>query len=950
MRLKTVDGSEVTVLIDIPEKPVGPLVPVLIPPVFGRPKEDMGALAEALIGNGCFLVFRPALLNTGDEAPGSHEYITMSSDEIVYWGKFLRTGEFRALIDAIRPGVDIANKAACVAASVGATMAFEAQSREPVFDAMALFSFVPDYIDMACRKIGRDYYDMVSLVWRYRFKGFPEMACLLSAVADQIARQTENGENARRYRLLATRLSSTEKASRSDFALSLEGIPFNGLAGLSKSLIGIWGCQYDLERNIAKAEYINIPLTFVIGDQDSYFCSEKMDEFLVAARRNGGVRRAIRLEGCDHQLRPFTAFERGAKEGISWLMRDLGVGGEYKPFSLAHIGMRRFYEIRGLALRHAKSMGFPPEFAQKVLLGKEDLGRMLRELFARPNEVAELAQLLERSKSERGGCSTILDDLEPGRLARIFSTAFEPGHYAPVAEGLGMVAGDAAILFSKAFAQQIAVRHFGGIVGALARKPETLLCLVQKFDSDVMEILGQRHALEAAQRAYQMVPAYRDFAGKNGVHSQPSTFEGFPVACKSDYIQKYPLESRCIGGTMPANGAIEESSGSSGVPTDWVRCQEEDDHLIGAGLIFYHYLFGAPDPKRPMVILSGFNQGAWASSSRTTVLGRYAAVVKDVGTDWEKILESMERLGIGPHYIIAGYPPFLRELVRIGGQRPGFAWSRYKVDLLHGGEGYSRGWRDYVQEHLGHDSRIVSGYGASDLEIGMACETPLSVTLRNQLEESKELREYFLETTRLPVFLGQYNPIQNFLEERHHLDGRRSVVATISNLAACQPRIRYDIGDEGRVLPYQKVREFIAERALDIDLSNSLPFPFLAIFGRLDGTISVDGGNIYPSQVEHALLGHARIGPLMRSFQMSRVEESDGSVRFRVDIEAFEDTGSGNSSIEEMAGNALTEHLCGVNADYRESLLHNPGLRPIVRVLPRGSLGVGKTIKNRYIA
>ena len=41
---------------------------------------------------------------------------------------------------------------------------------------------------------------------------------------------------------------------------------------------------------------------------------------------------------------------------------------------------------------------------------------------------------------------------------------------------------------------------------------------------------------------------------------------------KDNYVKKFDLESRCYGGRLPSPGTvIDESSGSSGIPNNWVR-------------------------------------------------------------------------------------------------------------------------------------------------------------------------------------------------------------------------------------------------------------------------------------------------------------------------------------------------------------------------------------------
>ncbi len=140
--------------------------------------------------------------------------------------------------------------------------------------------------------------------------------------------------------------------------------------------------------------------------------------------------------------------------------------------------------------------------------------------------------------------------------------------------------------------------------------------------------------------------------------------------------------------------------------------------------VYLRYCFG--DQK--YIVLNLFSMGAWATGFNMALASQSLGVVKSVGPDIDKILGTMRFFGNKYPYILNGYPPFLKHLMDEGEKR-GFDWKNHTIHILVGGEGMSEGLRDYL---LKYAKTVFSGYGASDLEIGMAGENPLTVMIRKQ--------------------------------------------------------------------------------------------------------------------------------------------------------------------------------------------------------------------------
>ena len=150
------------------------------------------------------------------------------------------------------------------------------------------------------------------------------------------------------------------------------------------------------------------------------------------------------------------------------------------------------------------------------------------------------------------------------------------------------------------------------------------------------------------------VPAYRDFL-KTKKFTKPS-FTNFcpniseiPIIDKENYIKIYPLENRCVNGAMPAKGlVIDESSGSSGAPTNWLRGRKERDRNTRFIKFGMQKLFG----KQPMFIINAFALGAWATGMNITMSCLTFAKVKSVGPELEKIENTIKQFGKNHQYIV----------------------------------------------------------------------------------------------------------------------------------------------------------------------------------------------------------------------------------------------------------------------------------------------------------
>jgi phenylacetate-CoA ligase len=467
-----------------------------------------------------------------------------------------------------------------------------------------------------------------------------------------------------------------------------------------------------------------------------------------------------------------------------------------------------------------------------------------------------------------------------------------------------------------------------------------LRALFGAVPAPILADLGLRRAERAALRASRRVPAYRAYLGEAAIDADAlvpfRVLRRLPETDKRTYVDRYGLLERCIDGQVPYPGTtIDESSGSTGTPYDWIRGSRERTVAHRNIGFFARYAFGT----QPLVTINAFSMGAWAAGFNMSLGMMRHGIVKSTGPDIEKIILSLRRLGPGFRFLISGYPPFLKHLLDEG-DAVGFPWDEFEIHALVGGEGMTEELRDLLLRRF---RSVYSGYGATDIEIGMAGESPVSIAVRRIARTHRDIRhELFGEDPRLPMVF-QYNPLIHYLEVNH----AGELICTVSRLDLLSPRVRYNVHDQGGIVDYATVRRVLARHGFDIanlGTTNEMlgpqgrlpwvdpvPLPFVWVNGRRDATISVMGANIYPEDVEAVLYEDQDVARRIHSFLLSVVDDADGTPRPEISLELTDLRGVDDAWRDDRA-TALAAGLAALSIDVRSSIAEFPeAMRPIIR-------------------
>lgn len=472
--------------------------------------------------------------------------------------------------------------------------------------------------------------------------------------------------------------------------------------------------------------------------------------------------------------------------------------------------------------------------------------------------------------------------------------------------------------------------------------------------SPLLSKLAYFNACSICDWATFKVPAYIKFIHEKNSKIKYWDFDltQYPETSKDEYIKKYSFADRCKFGKIPLKWTtIDESSGSTGKAYNWIRTMDElrDVHTVSSNYIRMEI------KEEKIITLNAFSMGSWATGLNMTLGLLPISVVKSIGPDIEKIIDTLQTFKStkegGYSYIICGYPPFMKHLVEKM-KEINFPFEDYRLYAIVGGEGLTEAMRDYLQNYF---IKVRSGYGATDIQLGVGGETDFTIWARKLLLKDANFRAKLLgeKENRTPM-LFHYNPLDHFIET----NDKNEVIISINSFKILSPRLRYNLGDEGKTYEYKEFIKILQSCGYSqdlinkISLDNPIKMPLLLLYGRKDGTISYMGANIYPQDVEQGLY-NSKYANLIENFILSLDENSSLESQFAINIELKPDVIPPKDFTQNLA-QSVRDYMATVNRDFKESLEEDEAAGQVnIKVFEAGT-GIfvkkeDKKIKNKYI-
>ena len=412
-------------------------------------------------------------------------------------------------------------------------------------------------------------------------------------------------------------------------------------------------------------------------------------------------------------------------------------------------------------------------------------------------------------------------------------------------------------------------------------------------------------------KAKRRVPAYKSFLKAHNF-SKPS-FSGLlpniheiPEIDKENYIKKFSIDARCVGGKIPTkNIIIDESSGSSGTATNWVRGLKErkrNAKMIEFGM---RTLVG----KEPLFVINAFALGPWATGVNVTMSCVSFSKLKSLGPDKEKIENTLKQFGKNHNYVIMGYPPFLKYLV----DTSEIEWDKFNIAFIFGGESMSEGMRDYLFRK--GIKKAYSSLGASDLELNISAENDFTISLRRLLHSNQSLQSKILKHTGALPMIFQYNPTDFLIESSE----TGELIVTIGRPDYIAPKIRYNIHDRGHTLSIKDLYSILKSLNISLDklAKPQTDLPLLLHYGRANMTVSFFGANISPTDVNEVIYSLPELSEIVNSYNLSIDEDKEGTKKLIISIEVQKGETTELLDLKKIQANFF-ENLSKINQDFRE--------------------------------
>jgi len=424
---------------------------------------------------------------------------------------------------------------------------------------------------------------------------------------------------------------------------------------------------------------------------------------------------------------------------------------------------------------------------------------------------------------------------------------------------------------------------------------------------------SQQRALEQFRRAATTVPFYKRLLARRGIRpARVIDIEAFqttvPLIAKRDVFASHPLADLLVGRSLDDIAAFVTSSGLTASSfslgminrTGTQSMVEATDRLLDAWF--------QTRKKKSFLI----NTCAMGVSIPTSLPGINLSVRTD------KVLALLKALK--PYYeqfVVISDVYFLKKLLE-DGRSAGMQWNRWPVQFAMGGEWFPESYRQHLASLAEVDldrphprTRIVSSMGAAELGFNLCFETDDTVRLRRLADSDERVRQALFGSIDTVPMIGHYDPLRWFIEltpTQELGSGGGAFAFTSLDLDAAMPLVRYQTGDCGYILPYERVRQILRSLKYDADIP-AVKYPLLAVAGRTDHALTAAGKSVRIEFLRSLLYSQDKLASTTTG--QFHVKARAGRLHLRIQLQASVEPGQ-RAAIQAQWSSLFNRHFPAV--------------------------------------
>lgn len=439
----------------------------------------------------------------------------------------------------------------------------------------------------------------------------------------------------------------------------------------------------------------------------------------------------------------------------------------------------------------------------------------------------------------------------------------------------------------------------------------------------------KKRTLQLFHEAANRVPGYKKFLKQNKIDPKKiisyKDLQKVPATTKDNYLRKHTLEQLSWDGKL--NGKSNDSlvftstSGSTGEPFYFSRNSDIDRQSAAIHELFFKN--SHLPSNSPTLVVVCFGMGVWIGGIITyqafeiTGRGDYPISIITPGINKEEIFKILKQLA--PHFkqtILAGYPPFLKDIVDEADDR-NINLKKLNTRLLFAAEAFTESFRDHLAKKTGVRNVLLDTmniYGSADIGT-MAFETPLSILIRRIAVKNPKIFESIFSNIEKTPTLTQYIPSHISFEAHNNeilLTGNSSI-----------PLIKYSIGDYGGVFTFNKIKDIFESHGIDLYKEadkmgikdHMYQLPFMYVYERIDLSVKFYGAIIWPETIREVLQSEIFENTLTGKFIMSTKFDNNHNQVLEINIELSKEAIE-SPALYQNVQNLIVKNLLKKNAEY----------------------------------